>query len=194
MAQRFKAEQLKEMIRSLVREEIKQVVAETINEVLSERYLRKLAESVAVSRPRGVASLEQMGDDAIEEPPPHPLANSREWPFDKHPMKHDDHVSTEHGEDQEDTDYRKRGDDPMSMFFEGVRPIPKDDEVDVEKLRKVEQAMETPEGKNTIGVWKKMMEGMDRVAARTGPASAPMTQEEAERRLAEKRKALEVKA
>jgi hypothetical protein len=123
MGQRFKASDLKEMIRSIVRSEIKEVVAETINDVLSERYLRQLAEAVAVSRPRGVASLEQMGDDAIEEPPPTPLANSREWPFDKHPSKHDDYVETEQGEDQDDVDYRKKGDDPMSMFFEGTRSL-----------------------------------------------------------------------
>lgn len=122
MAQRFKATDLKEMIRAIVREEIKDVVGRTINEVLSERYLREVAkrvtESVAVSRPRGVASLEQFGEDAIEEPPPHPLANSREWPFEKHVMKHDDAVETDQGEDQD----RDR-EDPMSMFFEGTRSL-----------------------------------------------------------------------
>lgn len=122
MAQRFKATDLKEMIRSIVREEIRDVVGRTINEVLSERYLKEVArrvtEAVAVARPRGVASLEQMGEPAIEEPPPHPLANSRDWPFEKHPMKHDDFVETDQGEDQE----RDR-DNPMSIFFEGTRSL-----------------------------------------------------------------------
>lgn len=122
MAQRFKANDLKEMIRAIVREEIRDVVGQTINEVLSERYLkevaRKMTEAVAYARPRGVASLEQMGDDAIEEPPPHPLANSQEWPFAKHPMKHDDYVPTQNDEDQE-----RDKEDPMSIFFEGTRSL-----------------------------------------------------------------------
>lgn len=124
MAQRFKSSDLKEMIRSIVKQEIKEVVASTINEVLSERYLKQLAESVAVSRPRGVSGLEQMGDDATEEPPPHPLANSRDWPFEKHAMKHDDFVpANQQGDDDYDTDYRKRGEDPTSIFFEGTRSL-----------------------------------------------------------------------
>lgn len=113
MAQRFKSTDLKEMIRSLVRQEIKEVVAETINEVLSERYLRQLAES-AVNRPRGVGdTMHIQGDDAIEEPPPHPLANSREWPFEKHPMKKDDKVDEEY-EPSTDLD---------QLFFEGTKPL-----------------------------------------------------------------------
>jgi hypothetical protein len=125
MAQRFKAADLKEMIRTIVRQEIKEVVAQTVNEILAERYLRQLAENVAaVARPRGVASLEQMGDDAIEEPPPHPLANSREWPFEKHPSKHDDSIDDPNNDDKDyDVDYRKKGDDPMSIFFEGTKPL-----------------------------------------------------------------------
>jgi len=124
MAQRFKAGDLQEMIRKIVRQEIKVVVTETINEVLSERYLKQLAESMAVSRPRGVSSLEQMGEDAIEEPPPHPLANGREWPFEKHPMKHDDAVDTRNNDDKDyDVDYRKKSDDPTSIFFEGTRSL-----------------------------------------------------------------------
>lgn len=111
MAKRVKAVDLQEMIRSIVRQEIKEVVSQTINEVLSERYLKKLAESVAVARPRGVASLEQMGEDAIEESPPRALGQSDEWPYRRHPMKHDDEID------------EARVGDLQSLMFEGTIPI-----------------------------------------------------------------------
>jgi hypothetical protein len=119
MAQRFKATDLKEMIRSIVREEIKDVVGRTINEVLSERYLRQLAESINV-RARGVGdTLHTQGDDSAYEPPPTPLDNDdSRWPFQKHPMKHDDYVESDNSEDQD----RDR-EDPMSIFFEGTRSL-----------------------------------------------------------------------
>jgi len=74
----------------------------------------------------------------------------------------------------------------MSMFFEGTRPL-------AEIEASAPERIQINEGSETVDVWRKMMKGMDAVAARTRPAQTQMTQEEAERRLAEKRKALEVK-
>jgi hypothetical protein len=119
MAQRFKAEDLKAMVRSLVRQEIKQVVAETINEVLSERYLKKLAESYA--RPVGVGPgmpvqgnrseyepslrLQMDADEEVEVPSV--LDNDDADTYAPHPMVHEESA------------------DPASVFFEGTKPIPR---------------------------------------------------------------------
>jgi len=180
MAQRFKANDLREMIRSIVRDELREGVAQMVSDVLSERFLRQLAE-VAVSRPRGVGdTMHIQGDDYREELAPTPLENSEEWPFQKHPMKHDD--SVDEGE-------ARTG--PLdSIFFEGTKPLKEDDRILEER---VERAVSSPEGQNTIEVWRKLSRGMEERAMATRPMQAPMTQEEAERRLAEKRKALEVK-
>jgi hypothetical protein len=119
MAQRFKAEDLKAMVRTLVRQEIKQVVAETINEVLSERYLAKLAESY--TRPAGVGPdmpvqwnrnitdprrrLQMDAEDDVEAP--EVLDNEDADTYAQHPMLKDESA------------------DPSSVFFEGTRPIPR---------------------------------------------------------------------
>ena len=128
MAQRFKAEQLKEMIRVLVREEIKDVVKATINEVLSERYLKELAE-VAASRPRGVSRTLHIadGDDAEEEGVPQILANTTRGIYGRHPIKHSDSIDDdEAGQEGPKVTTIPEGherDEFMSLFFEGTKPI-----------------------------------------------------------------------
>jgi hypothetical protein len=111
MAQRFKAEQLQEMIRSLVRKEMRENLAEMMNEILSERYLKKLAKQlIETGVPRGVGGdiLDIQGEDPVDRPTPGNMGQSDEWPYRTHPSKHDDKV-----------DESKTG--PMSMFFEGTR-------------------------------------------------------------------------
>ncbi len=181
MAQRFKAEQLKEMIRTLVREEIREVVGETINEVLSERYLRKLAESAVSARPRGVSDLDIQGDE--EEPDedvPHALANSilgvgQEDPaFKKVPRE--DHVRQFHeGEER---------DEILGLFFEGTRPLaereagaPTAEELAAPKLPRA-LAEQTD-------VWKRMVEGMEKVEQNKRPVTTPQSEEARIRKLRE---------
>jgi hypothetical protein len=116
----FKADQLREFVRSVVRKEIKETVASAISEVLSERYLRKLAESAVGARPRGVADLSIMGDD--EEPDeevPHALANTIQGAGQEHPRfqkePNGNHVRQHNEEFQHN---------PMlSLFFEGTKPL-----------------------------------------------------------------------
>jgi hypothetical protein len=178
MAQRFKANDLKEMIRTIVKQEIRQVVVETINEVLSDRYLRRLAETVAVSRPRGVASLEQMGEPALEEDPPRALEQEDEWPYRKHPLKHDDEID--------------ESSDPMVMFFEGTKPL---DQVEKEKEALVEQktnrALASPEGQNVMAIWKKIADRVDKKAHTQ--AEMRLSPEKQMKALEERRKKLEIK-
>jgi hypothetical protein len=180
---RFKAGDLQEMIRTIVRQEIREVVSTTINEVLSERYLkevaRRVSEAATISRPRGVASLEIMGDDAVEEEPPEPLDNDSKWPFEQHPIKKEQLV--------------RESRDPMEMFFEGTRPLADlEKEADDAVVVKTDRAIATPEGQNTVEVWRKLAEGMDRKAVQARPMQ--VSPEEQLRRLEEKRRALEVKA
>lgn len=127
MAQRFKAEQLREMIRALVREEMSAVVKETISEVLSERYLKHLAE--AASRPRGVGPTLHIadGDSSEEEGVPEVLANTTQGIYSRHPSKHSDSID---GDEDEPVGPSlttiPEGHDRnefMSKFFEGTRPI-----------------------------------------------------------------------
>lgn len=133
MAQRFKAEQLKEMIRVLVREEIRSVVKETINEVLSERYLQKLAE-VAASRPRGVGRTMHIadGDDQEDEGTPEILRNDSDGIYTKHPMKHSDGLEDDEPEQLAPVSFVPEGmerNEMISLMFEGTRPI---NEIDAE--------------------------------------------------------------
>lgn len=128
MAQRFKAEQLKEMIRVLVREELTGAVKSAINEILSERYLKQIAE-VAASRPRGVGRTLHIadGDDNYDEGTPEILANTTQGIYGKHPMKHDDRLEDDEPEEQGPTlttiPEGIERDDMMAKFFEGTRPI-----------------------------------------------------------------------
>lgn len=128
MAQRFKADQLKEMIRLLVREELTGAVKAAINEILSERYLRQIAE-VAASRPRGVGRTMHIadGDDNDDEGTPEILANTTAGIYNKHPMKHDDHLDDDEpelaGPSITTIPEGLERDDMMAKFFEGTRPI-----------------------------------------------------------------------
>ena len=120
MATRFKANDLQEMIRRIVREEMGSVVKEAINEILSERYLKKLAESAAGhNRPRGVSNLAIQGDADPEDETPEVLSNDilgvgqqnpvfKKGPSSKHVRQHNE------GDDR---------DEMLSLFFEGTRPI-----------------------------------------------------------------------
>ncbi len=162
MAQRFKAEQLKEMIRTLVREEIREVVVATINEVLTERYLRKLAESVVSARPRGVSDLDIMGDEEEpDEETPGPLSNSILAPGQENPrfkkVPKDDGVRQFHeGMDRNSM---------ISLFFEGTKPL-KESEANAPTAEELEASVGLPsrEMKETIGVWNRLDEGMTQAA------------------------------
>jgi hypothetical protein len=128
MAQRFKAEQLKELIRILVREELTGAVKQAINEILSDRYLQQIAEAAA-SRPRGVGRTMHIadGDDNYEEGTPEILSNTTMGIYNKHPMKHDDRLEDDEPElVGPSISTIPEGIDPndmRSLFFEGTRPI-----------------------------------------------------------------------
>lgn len=173
MAQRFKASDLHEMIRRIVRQEMGSVMKEAINEALSDRFLKHLAENAVGARPRGVSDLSIMGDEEQkDEETPHPLRNTilgvgQEDPvFKKTPKP--DHVRQPHE--------GKNRDEMLSLFFEGTRPLaereresPTEDELNVPALPKpmAEQA----------DIWKRMVQGMDRVAENKRPMSSPESEE-----------------
>lgn len=182
MGQRFKAEQLTEMIRTLVRAEIKEVVTQTINEVLSERYLKRLAESVVSSRPRGVADLDIQGDDEEpDEETPHALENNILAPGEENPVfkkvPDDDHVRQ--------VDEGEKRNEMLSLFFEGTRPLK---EIEANAPTAEELASRLPKAlQEQTDVWKRMVKGMEESAERKRPI---VTQEAEEARLKRLRESL----
>jgi len=191
----YKAEHLKEMIRTVVREEMRSVVAGVISEVLSERYLKKLAESAVSSQPRGVNHLDIMGDDTEEDETPSILANNilgvgQENPVFKKTPK--DKSVKQFSEDVERNEM-------LSLFFEGTKPITSSENAmptpgDTDDAEYEEQAppREKPEVKRMTEVWREL-------AGVNKPAPAPVASPEAlekleDARLKRLREQLEVKA
>jgi hypothetical protein len=122
MGKRFTSNDLKEMIRQLVREEVKDVVLETVNHVLAERYLRRLAESAVSAAPRGTNRLPIQGDDRVEgdDEAPQVLANTILGVGEEDPVFKK--VPKDDGVRQHEEGYRREA-DPSSIFFEGTVPI-----------------------------------------------------------------------
>lgn len=163
---KFKADQLHEIIRAIVRQEINEavvqkmneVVVKTINEVLSERYLTKLAENVA-SRPRGVGRTMHIadGDDHDEEGTPQPMRNDDRGIYHVHPSKHDDEVEDDDaGEPQLQAEDLERN-EMLSLFFEGTKPL-QEVEAQVEEgvpLERITEMRRDNDGRQPIQeVWK----------------------------------------
>ncbi len=172
MAQRFKATDLKEMIRTLVREEIREVVVATINEVLTERYLRKLAESAVSARPRGVSDLDIQGDDEEpDEETPGPLSNSilgvgQDDPVFKKVPKDDAVHQFHEGMDRNQM---------LSLFFQGTRPL-KEIEANAPTAEELETPRMPKELSEQADVWNKMVKGMEKIAE----GKRPVVSQEAE--------------
>ena len=121
MATRFKANDLQEMIRSLVRKEMKENLATMLNEVFTERYLSKIVETVSNAKPRGVNNLTIQGDGPEDEDEnvPHTLANTilgvgQENPVYRKEPKDD-------GVEQYEESTKRT--DMLSLFFEGTTPM-----------------------------------------------------------------------
>ena len=159
---KFKADQLHEMIRSIVRQEIdeavikrmNEVVVKTINEVLSERYLKQLAENIA--RPRGVGPTLHIadGDDNEEEgvPPIGPQNFGGRDIYGKHPMKRDDEIDEQAEEPELRAENIDRN-DMLSLFFEGTRPLEEVEESDGVPLEKI-MPQARGEKKQITEVWR----------------------------------------
>lgn len=215
MATRFKATDLKEMIRALVRQEIKEVVTETINEVLSDRYLKAIVEKkVGKLEERLEARLDALqeqripiqGDDPEPEETPEVLDNDQEGIYTKSPLKKEDVERNE----------------MLSLFFEGTEPISARDAlvgpgmggVDLSKLGvgPAEGPMEVPEAIRRKPApqaapakpakapamdpsrWARIAEAATRRAIDKKPMTVQRSVEDMEKELERKRKALEVPA
>jgi hypothetical protein len=187
MATRFKATDLKEMIRSIVREEMLTVTKQAINEVLSERYLKQLAE-VAASRPRGVGRTMHIadGDDQEVEEAPHPLDNPTQGIYTRHPSKHDDGVDDEDDQNFERSTPRltpegRERNEMLSLFFEGTKPL-KEIEERVEEGIPLERMQPPPMPQNggrrpMNEVWKELAG-----VGKSAPKQASLDKAELEKR------------
>lgn len=182
----YKADHLKEMIRQVVREEIRGVIAQTINEVFAERYLRRIIESAAAARPRGVSNLHIQGDDEPgDEEVPRTLANTilgvgQENPVFKKVPKDDGVRQFNEGKDERN--------EMLSLFFEGTKPIPEDDGEGLPEG--VAIPVEKPEVKALTEVWTALATGMEADAARKKPQVDPAAEEA---RLKKLRESLDVR-
>ena len=185
MATRFKTNDLKEMIRSLVREELEGVLKSTINELLSERYLKQLAE--ASSRPRGVSqNLPIQGDEDEEEVSPKVLSNSILGIGQKNPIFKKEPSSkrvVQHNENNQ-------RDEMLSLFFEGTRPLS-------ETEREIDEGVPLPLEQKPIedmaNKWKYLVEAADQAAESRRPMKVTRSVEAEEARLKMVREQLERK-
>jgi hypothetical protein len=197
MATRFKAADLKEMIRSLVRQEMKENLAEMINEVFSERYIKKLVETATTSQPRGVNHLDIMGDETEEEETPSILANNILGVGQENPVFKK--VPKEKGVKQFSEDVERN--EMLSLFFEGTQPItasenamptPGDTDEDYGNEAVAPIPVEKKEVKRMTEVWRTLA-GVDKPAVAPVANVAEMEKLQ-EARLKRLRDQLEVKA
>lgn len=172
MATRFKATDLKEMIRSIVKEEMLAVTKQAINEVLSERYLKQLAET-ASSRPRGVGRTMHIadGDDQEVEEAPHPLDNPTQGIYQRHAIKHDDEIDEDVAPARSLTPEGRERNEMLSLFFEGTKPLQ-----EIEDRQEEGIPLEKIEAKNTgrrpmNEVWKELAGVGTKTAAKMTPAA-----------------------
>lgn len=193
MATRFKANDLQEMIRALVRQEMKENLAEMINEVFSERYLRKIVETANGAKPRGVNNLAIQGDDEEEdEEVPHTLQNSilgvgQENPvFKKTPKP--DHVR-QHGDD-EPLDEDTQRNEMLSLFFEGTKPIKAQEEKADEGIP---LDMENPVIAEQADRWKDMLKAADQLSEQRKPIQQAKDPAAEEARIKRMREQLDAK-
>jgi hypothetical protein len=193
----YKAEHLKEMIRTVVREEMRSVVAGVISEVLSDRYLKKLAESAVSSQPRGVNRLDIMGDETEEEETPSVLANNILGVGQENPVFKK--VQKEKGVKQFSEDVERN--EMLSLFFEGTKPItasensmptPGDTDEDYGNEAVAQIPVEKKEVKRMTEVWRQLA-GVNKPPP--APVASPAELEKLEEaRLKRLRDQLEVKA
>jgi len=175
MATRFKATDLKDMIRSIVKEEMLSVSKQAINEVLSERYLKQLAE-VAASRPRGVGRTMHIadGDDQDVEDAPQVLDNPTQGIYSRHPSKHSDSIDDDDGQDFERSSPRlspegKDRNEMLSLFFEGTKPL-KEIEDRIEEGIPLEKIEAKNTGRRPMNeVWKELAGVGTKTAAKMAP-------------------------
>jgi hypothetical protein len=186
----YKADHLKEMIRSVVRQEIKEVVTNVIAEVLSERYLKQLVE-VNASRPRGVGRTMHIadGDDQDDEGTPEVLPNPTQGIYRKHPMKHSD--SLEDDEPQTTMPEGKQRDEMLSLFFEGTKPLKQIEEQVQEGIPLEKIADEPSDGRRPLTeVWATLA-GVKKQPSASPPADASELEKREELRLKRLRESLE---
>lgn len=186
MAVRFKSSDLREIIRSVVREEMRSVVTEVINEVMTERYMKKVVvEAIAESRaparpPKNLRELVVQGEEEREEDTPEVLGNDDEGIYQQSPLKRE---AADPAAVRRKLREAVQGEDP---FFAGTVPL------DQQEARHEEGVPLTPAMEKMASRWKELADGMERVATAHRPMSEAVSQEALERRLAEKRKLLEV--
>lgn len=160
MATRFKAADLKEVIREVVRQEIREVVVQTINEVLSERYLRGLAESAYGARPRGVATLDvQDGDEEPDEDVPGALSNDILGVGQRNPVykKESEGRGVRQHRKSEGVDRNAM----LNLFFEGTRPL---DEIEAQADEGVLIDVVDPDAARTVSKWKETADAAAQLA------------------------------
>jgi hypothetical protein len=193
MAVRFKASDLKEIVREVVREEIREVVVKTINEVLSERYLRDIVREAVGQKRRGGLEETLMGQ--TREPPentPEALDNQDDGIYHVHPVKKESKVpvrQTPRPPSLTKEQIRKQvmGDD-FDMLFEGTKPL---DEVEQEYAEGV-HLPQSPAMEEMANKWKKLVEGSEQKQLQSRPMTSEVDLEAAEARLKRKREALEI--
>ena len=178
MATRFKATDLKEMIRLLVREEMRGVIKETIDEVLSERYLRQLAET---AMPRKDVKVQ-------EEETPQVLANVSAMPQNR---DEEYRVAPDNlrniGMSENDT-----RNEMLSLFFEGTKPLNESEmqAPEIEEGVKIEALVKKSPGKKSMTeVWRQLA-GVNK-QTQSAPANAEALEAREEKRLKMLRESLE---
>jgi len=188
MATRFKANDLQEMIRTLVRKEMKENLASMMNEIFSERYLSKIVETVSNAKPRGVNNLSIQGDgpDDEDENVPHTLANNilgvgQENPVFKKVPKSD-------GVKQYKEEIDRNG--ILNLFFEGTKPLQSKEEVAEEG---VTLDMENPVVAEAAGKWADLVKQADQLSENRKPILAQKDPAAEEARIKRMREQLDAK-
>ena len=187
MATRFKANDLQEMIRTLVRKEMKENLASMMNEIFSERYLSKIVETVSNAKPRGVNNLSIQGDDDEEdEEVPHTLSNiilgvGQENPVFKKVPKSD-------GVKQFKEEIDRNG--ILNLFFEGTKPLQNKEQVAEEGIP---LDMENPVIAEAANKWSDLVKQADQLSETRKPVVSQKDPAAEEARIKRMREQLDAK-
>lgn len=169
---RVKSDEFRKMIREIVLSEMKEIVAQTISEVLSERYLRKIVSEASRTRR---SELEETLIGQSHEPP-------QKTPADGEYENNDEGVYQQHAIKKESRKKTIDRDGVMSLFFEGTEPL------DVRE-EEVQEGVQLPQNLDEQAArFRVLVEG----SQSRRPIPTNVDPADVERRLAQKRAALEV--
>jgi hypothetical protein len=179
MAARFKATDLKDMIRVLVREELENSIRSVVNEIFSERYLQQLMNEAVGNRTlsSGLSVRDLNEGVEIEEEPMIPRPKVRPTPRPPQMTR----------ENLREKFRREVFGDERDELFEGVSPINEVEQQEAEGIPLDALPIEDLSSK-----WKKLSEGLEQKARDSSPMR--QTPQAIERELEAKRRALDVPA